>query len=604
MCGISAIIESGNIAEKLHKSIKNLEYRGYDSCGVAILHNNSIKIKKNVGDVDKVNREERFHEMKGSIGIAHTRWATHGGVTKSNSHPHVSCNNEFAVVHNGIIDNFNILKESLMAKGHQFTSYTDTEVIAHLLEENYKSSGDVEKSLGLTLEQLEGDYAFAFITVHKPDRVFCARNMSALVLGVGTHGIYLGSDFNAFLEYTRNVIYLEDGEYAIFGKDFYTIKKTNTGEEVQKELDTIPWDVEIAKKGGFPHYMLKEIHEGGPSLTKILNIDEKDIDDIAKLILKKDLSFCIGVGTTYYVALAAQYFFHLIAGHYFPAINSDEFLNLVTTDENTFIMAISQSGETKDILRTLKEVKSSGAATSAIVNAIGSSVYRTVDKAIFQGSGAEVCVLSTKAALAQLGILTRIAISLAQMKGNLDNKKIEKYLDQLHDVPAKLVDIINELSGKIHTLATKYSHIKNWFFIGRGVSHAVALESALKFKEVTYLHAEGMSAGFLKHGTIAMIDQNIFTVAFMPSTEQKDNYKLMRSNIEEIRSRNGFVIGIHSGKKEPAFFDEEIILPADGEISLPFMQLITGQMLSYFTAVVLKRDVDKPRNLAKSVTVD
>ncbi|OGL44886.1 MAG: glutamine--fructose-6-phosphate aminotransferase [Candidatus Schekmanbacteria bacterium RBG_13_48_7] len=603
MCGISGIIESENVVEKLYQSIKNIEYRGYDSCGIATIDQAKIHVKKNVGYVEQVNKKERFLDMKGSVGIAHTRWATHGGVTQNNSHPHLSCDRTFAVVHNGIITNYNDLRKLLKKKGHTFVSETDTEIIAHLLEENFNKCADVEKAFVASLKQLEGDYAIAFITTHQPDRIFCARHISALILGIGTNGIYLGSDINAFLEYTRNVIYINDGEYAIFSKDTYLIKNILSGEDVNKEIVKVPWDVEVAKKGGYPHFMLKEIHQSVDSVSKVLKIPDEEIEALSDLIFKNERSFIIGIGTTYYVALAAQYYFHMIAGQYFPAITSDEFLNLVEVDENALVMAVSQSGETYDILKTIKQVKTKGAATAAIVNVMGSSVYREVDKAIVQGSGMEVCVLSTKAALAQIAILIRIAIALAKKKNKISQAEIKNYYNQLIELPQKIQTIINELSGNIHTLATKYSTIKNWFFIGRGISYAVALESALKFKEVTYLHAEGMPAGFLKHGTIAVIDQDIFTVSFMPPPNQVDLSKLMKSNIHEIRARKGFVIGIHCGSKETDIFDEEIILPDGGDISIPFMQLVVGQLFAYFTAVVLKRDPDKPRALAKSVTV-
>ena len=325
MCGISGLIGRADITKKLYNSIRNLEYRGYDSCGIAVLSDGQIKIKKNIGAVDEVNQKEKFLELSGKIGIAHTRWATHGGVSKENSHPHSSCNKEFAIVHNGIISNYRELKSELQKKGHKFLSETDTEVIVHEIEEFYSKFRDVEKAIRETIKRLSGTYAFALISVHSPETIYCARNESPLVLGVGMGDMFIGSDLNAFIEYTKNIVFLNDGEYAIVTKDNFQIKDAFTGKEKEREIKKIEWDAEMAKKGGYPHYMLKEIYEEPQTIINALNIEKESILTLAKMILESEKTYFVGVGTTYYVALCAQYYFSSLTGKYIPAISSDEF---------------------------------------------------------------------------------------------------------------------------------------------------------------------------------------------------------------------------------------------------------------------------------------
>lgn len=606
MCGISGIVGLRNISNPLVTSIRNLEYRGYDSCGVAILNGRGrIIVRKNIGSVDEVNEREELTKPKGHIGIAHTRWATHGKVTKANTHPHMSCQKKFACVHNGIISNYRVLKNQLSKKGHKFLSETDTEVIAHLLEDFYKTTGDVEKAFLKTLNKLEGTYAIAMITTFDPERVYCSKKESPLTIGIGDDANYIGSDSNAFIDFTKNSVVLDDFEYAIVSKDSYVVKSSTSRNIIEKEITRIPWDAEMSKKGGYPHYMLKEIYEQPQAIINALSIDQESIKKAATRILNSKKNYLLGVGTTYYVALFGEYAFSSIGQKFIPAISSDEFKNLGEISGKTHVMAISQSGETYDTLKALKYAKEKKASTTAIVNVIGSSMVRLADQTILQGSGPEICVISTKAAIAQMIILNRIALEIGISKKVISpaNKKAIK--KGLRDLPEFVSQVLNEKSGFVHTIAKRYSHIKNWLYLGRGPYYPVALESALKMKEVAYIHAEGMPAGSLKHGTIALIDYDHYTLAFVPPKEERELYELTIGGVEEVKARDGFVLGFHFEQKDSksGLFNEDIVLPKVEKHAAPILQLVLAQLFSYFTATTLKRNVDRPRSLAKSVTV-
>ena len=602
MCGISGIVAKKDIAEDLLRSIQNLEYRGYDSCGVAILGQDGIEVRKNIGTVEEVNQREALTTPAGKVGIAHTRWATHGGVARNNAHPHTSCQGDFALVHNGIISNYRELREELTNEGHCFRSETDTETIVHLLEKYFQKTGNVEEALINTLSRLQGSYALAILSTHQPDTLFCARKESPLILGLGHQAHYVGSDFNAFIEFTRNAIVLDDGEYAILSQDGYVVKNVLSREISWKEGLTIHWDVEASKKGGFPHYMLKEIFEQPQSITHALKVDTEQIQRLAELIAHAQLTYSVGVGTTYYVALVAQYYFAKLARHYVPCISSDEFCHLSQVDSNSLVLAISQSGETYDTINSLKYAQARQAHTAAITNVIGSSIARMVDLPIMQGSGPEICVISTKAALAQMIILLRLALQLALIKGVMPAKEITSLEQSLYALPEAVKQILNTYPGLINKLAVKHRKVKNWLFLGRGVYYPIALEAALKLKEVAYLHAEGMPAGFLKHGTLALIDEEVNTIGFVPPREDEELYHLTISSMEEVRARGGHIIGLHF-EKGIDLFQDELILPKVPLLIAPFTQLVAAQLLAYYTASALKRNIDKPRSLAKSVTV-
>ncbi len=602
MCGISGVVSFHEIGDRLYDGIHHLEYRGYDSCGVAYLNDAHIHIRKDVGTVDEVNDKENIRRLAANVGIAHTRWATHGKVTKINAHPHSSCKGDFAVVHNGIISNYKALRADLAKAGHSFRSETDTEVIAHLIEQKFTETGDVERALVSALRMLDGSYALALISTHAPEQIFCARHESPLIIGVGSETNYVGSDFNAFIDYTKNTVILDDGEYGIISKDSYSVKSLRSGEVIEKEVTVVPWDSELSRKGGYPHYMLKEIHEQPQAVKAALCIDRDDVVALADMVDEARRTYLLGVGTTYYVALYGQYVLAQYADLDVSVASSDEFRHIDKTDAHSLVLAVSQSGETYDTVMSLRHAKARGAKTAAIVNVVGSSIARLVDRVVLQGSGPEVCVVSTKAALCQMVLLTRLALELGERRGVLSPQIRQQHESALAALPAQIEAIVNEKSGLIRASAYRHAHVTNWLFLGRGIYYPIALESALKMKEVTYIHAEGMPGGFLKHGTLSLVDDKLYTMVFVPPAAAADLHAMTMSSVEEVKARGGFVFGFTYDAHED-LFDDSLVLPECALITAPFLPLVSAQLFAYFTATKLKRNVDKPRSLAKSVTV-
>lgn len=602
MCGISGVVSFHPIGDRLYEGVRHLEYRGYDSCGVAYLNNHHIEVRKDIGTVDEVDSKEHIRHLMAQVGIAHTRWATHGKVTRENAHPHQSCHGEFAVVHNGIIANYKALRDELLKAGHHFRSETDTEIIAHLIEQRYSESGDVEYALVSALRHLDGSYALAVISTHDTERIFCARHESPLIIGVGSESNYVGSDFNAFIDYTKNTVILEDGEYGVVSKDSYSVKNLRTGEVVDKAITVIPWDSELSRKGGYPHYMLKEIHEQPQAVRSALKIGTDEIAAVAEMIADARRVHLLGVGTTYYVALFGQYLLAGLADMDVPAVSSDEFRHLDKSGPDSLVLAISQSGETYDTVMSLRHAKERGAKTAAIVNVVGSSIARMVDRVILQGSGPEVCVVSTKAALVQMILLTRLALELGARRGVLSAAQRREHEAALAALPGEIETILNEKSGLIRAAAYRHARVQNWLFLGRGRYYPIALEAALKMKEVTYVHAEGMPGGFLKHGTLSLVDDKLYTLVFVPPPASGELHAMTMSSVEEVKARGGFVFGFTFDAAED-IFNNRLVLSSTSELTAPFLPLVCAQLLAYFTATALKRNVDKPRSLAKSVTV-
>mgnify|MGYP006161038151 FL=1 len=604
MCGISGIVHSENIGRNLFNSIRNLEYRGYDSCGMAMLNEGELDLRKNIGGIDEVNALENLDKMQGSIGIAHTRWATHGGVTKENSHPHLSYKQEFVIVHNGIISNYQELRERLISQDVVFESLTDTEVFVNLLEESYAELKDLERAFLAALQQIEGSYSIVMLSTHDPEHLYCVKKESPLLLGLGEGCNYVGSDLNAFLEYTRQAIVLDDGEYVVLGRDDYQIRNVQTGEIVEKAVMHIDWDVETSKKGGYSHYMLKEIFDEPQTVRQALKIPREQISGLAVMFTEASRAYLMGVGTTFYVANISQYFFSNLADRYYPALSSDEF-SVVTVESGDLVLALSQSGETYDTKTALGYAKTSGAQTAAVVNVMGSAISMMVDQVIMQGSGPEICVVSTKAALAQTFIMLRVALELGLMREFLSQDVYKKHQQDLELFPEMIQQILNEQSGFVRNIARSTSHVEHWLFLGCGVYYPVAMESALKMKEVTYQHAEGMPAGFLKHGTLSMVEPALHSLFFVPLPEQKVLHDRTLIAMEQVKTRGGTVIGImfQGDERALAVCDQAVQLPQMSPLCAPLAQMIMAQMFSYYAALDLGRNIDKPRNLAKSVTV-
>ena len=604
MCGISGIVHSENIGRNLFNSIRNLEYRGYDSCGMAMLSKGEFDIRKNIGGIDEVNAIEQLDKMNGMIGIAHTRWATHGGVTQANAHPHLSYKREFVIVHNGIFSNYQELREQLMDQDVVFESLTDTEVFVNLLEASYSESNDLKKAFLAALKKIEGSYSIVMLSAHDPEHLYCVKKGSPLLLGLGEGCNYVGSDLNAFLEYTRQAIVLDDGEYVVLGRDDYQIRNVQTGEVIEKSVLHIDWDVETSKKGGYSHYMLKEIFDEPQAILQALKIPSEQISVLARMFTEASRAYFMGVGTTFYVANISQYYFSTLAGQYYASVSSDEF-SIVTVEPGDLVLALSQSGETFDTKISLEYAKISGAQTAAIVNVMGSAISMMVDNVIMQGSGPEICVVSTKAALAQTFIMLRVALELGMMKGCLTQDVYQKHQEDLELFPELVQQILNEQSGFVRNIARDTSHVEHWLFLGCDIYYPVAMESALKMKEVTYQHAEGMPAGFLKHGTLSMVEKALHSLFFVPPMGQKVLHDRTLIAMEQVKARGGTVIGIifQGDERALAACDQVVELPEMNLLCAPLAQMIMAQMFAYYAALDLGRNIDKPRNLAKSVTV-
>tara|TARA_B100001142_G_scaffold166447_1_gene166381 strand:- start:1764 stop:3581 length:1818 start_codon:yes stop_codon:yes gene_type:complete len=604
MCGISGIVHSENVGRNLFNSIRNLEYRGYDSCGMAMLSKGEFDIRKNIGGIDEVNAIEQLDKMNGMIGIAHTRWATHGGVTQANAHPHLSYKREFVIVHNGIFSNYQELREQLMDQDVVFESLTDTEVFVNLLEASYSESNDLEKAFLAALKKIEGSYSIVMLSAHDPEHLYCAKKGSPLLLGLGEGCNYVASDLNAFLEYTRQAIVLDDGEYVVLGRDDYQIRNVQTGEVIEKSVLHIDWDVETSKKGGYSHYMLKEIFDEPQAILQALKIPSEQISVLARMFTEASRAYFMGVGTTFYVANISQYYFSTLAGQYYASVSSDEF-SIVTVEPGDLVLALSQSGETFDTKISLEYAKISGAQTAAIVNVMGSAISMMVDNVIMQGSGPEICVVSTKAALAQTFIMLRVALELGRMRGCLTQDVYQKHQEDLELFPEMVQQILNEQSGFVRNIARDTSHVEHWLFLGCDIYYPVAMESALKMKEVTYQHAEGMPAGFLKHGTLSMVEKALHSLFFVPPMGQKVLHDRTLIAMEQVKARGGTVIGIifQGDERALAACDQVVELPEMNLLCAPLAQMIMAQMFAYYAALDLGRNIDKPRNLAKSVTV-
>ncbi len=555
-----------------------------------------FEIEKIESDVEYVYdlEVEDYHNFIGNLIINHnSRWATHGKVSKENAHPHTDCYNKIAIVHNGIISNYKELKDELIKKGHKFRSETDSEIVAHLIEEELKNKKDIKEAIKEAIKKLKGSYALAILHKDYPNLLIGARNESPLILGLGEEEYFLGSDVTAFLDYTKRAMILKDGDIVFIDIDKNEIVVENSNKKVDREIINIDWDISQAEKKGYPHFMLKEIMEQ-PEVLKISSkISKDEIKELAKLIKEYNKIYFIGMGTSYHACLYAEYLFSKL-NKLVKAEDSSEFLNKAVLDNKTLVVAITQSGETYDTLKALRYAKSKGAKTVSIVNVLGSTATREADLTILMGAGIEIAVCATKTFTSQLTILYRAFIEYGKVLG----KDMSLYEKELNNLPEYIGEVLKN-KNNIEKIA-KNLKVNNYLFISRGINLVSALEGALKFKEITYLHAEGMSAGMLKHGTISLIDENIDTIAIVPPKESKV-FRSILSNIEEVRARGGKIIAI-----TPEEIDKivNIKVPSVVEELSPIVYAPAYQLLAYYKAVDLGRDVDKPRGLAKSVTVE
>lgn len=612
MCGIVGYVGDENAADIIYKGLEKLEYRGYDSAGIAIVKDKGscgLEIRRSVGKLNNLGANLVKNPLKGKIGIGHTRWATHGKPSEENAHPHTDESKSIVIVHNGIIENYAELKNKLQKEGYKFNSETDTEVVAHLIKKYYKNS--LFKAVQRALKDIKGSYALVVISKDDPDRIVCARLDAPLIIGAGENENFIASDIPALLAYTRKMIFLENGDIAEITKNKISICAKN-GKPQKREEKTILWDAVQAEKGGYKHFMLKEIFEQPRTIEDTFRgriypeegrvyIEEAKVE--ASFLKKLTKIYIVACGTSCHAGLVGKFLFENFAK--IPAevdIASEFRYRNPICDDKTLVVVISQSGETADTIAALRLAKEKGCPTLAICNVVGSSISREAKHVLYTHCGPEIGVASTKAFTGQLTALYILALDWAAKKETLSQKELKKYLTELWEIPLKVGEFLKN-SDSVNEIAKVFANKRDFLYLGRNVNYPIALEGALKLKEISYIHAEGYAAGEMKHGPIALIDERMPIVAIAPKGKV---YEKMLSNIEEAKARGGTVIAIATEKDETIkqHSDYRIFIPKTDEYFSPLMTIIPLQLLAYYISVILGCDVDQPRNLAKSVTVE
>lgn len=585
MCGIIGCVSDADVVEVLLDGLRNMEYRGYDSAGFGVHDGNAIKVGKGVGRVDEVARSLDLKSFSGKIGLAHTRWATHGGVTPENAHPHLSCNGEVAVVHNGIIENYQTIKSELESKGHRFRSTTDTEVIPHLIEEKLKAGRNHREAVFDAAKELRGSYAFLVLFKDLFDRLYGVRKDAPLIIGLSEKGIFLASDVLSFLKHTNKALFLENLEVAEVKRDSYSIWNFG-GEEVQHSISTLVWDSMTISKKEFTYYTLKEIHEQRETTALAFKQDLESVDRFCLALQGAERIYIIGAGTSYHAGIVAKHLLLNLAKLPVEVILASEFEDYATLiDDGTLMLAISQSGETADVLSAVNIAKKRGASVLSIVNTPSSTLARESELTLYLNCGPEFGVAATKTFTAQLAVIYSIASRLSNIAINL--KRITEAVEEVFSV-----------ERQIAYLAQAFSASKDCYFIGRGINYPIALEGALKLKELAYVHAEGLAAGELKHGTLALISEGVPVIALNPRDR---TYHDTQSNVAEIKARGGRVIGVSDIAN--SLYDYHIKIPSLEKLFYPIIEVIPLQMFAYYSALERGQNPDYPRHLAKSVTV-
>ncbi|GAB3522916.1 glutamine--fructose-6-phosphate aminotransferase [Emticicia fontis] len=612
MCGIVAYVGHREAAPLIIKGLKRLEYRGYDSAGIALLNGHGLKVYKKKGKVSDLENELKGKELLARIGIGHTRWATHGEPNDINAHPHYSTNGKLAIIHNGIIENYASIKQSLINKGYAFESATDTEVLIKFIEDIQTNMYcDLEEAVRIALHEVVGAYAIVIIDEENPTQLIAARKGSPLVIGVGENEFFFASDATPIIEYTKEVVYLDDYEIAIV-KDNELIIKNLANEDIAPYVETVELELEAIEKGGYDHFMLKEIFEQPRSIADSMrgriNLDDATLllgglRDYLDKIAKTDRIVIVACGTSWHAGLVGEYLLEELARVNVEVEYASEFrYRNPIIKEGDIVIAISQSGETADTMAALELAKSKGAIILGVCNVVGSSIARITHAGVYTHAGPEIGVASTKAFTAQVTVLSLIAIATAHKKGTISQDLYRELLFGLDAIPAKVEKILKS-AEKIKDISKLFTFASNFIFLGRGLNFPVALEGALKLKEISYIHAEGYPAAEMKHGPIALIDEDM-PVVFIAT---KDNsYEKIVSNIQEVKARKGRVIAIvtEGDTLIPKMVDFVIEVPITNDLLLPLLTSIPLQLISYYIAVLRGRNVDQPRNLAKSVTVE
>lgn len=610
MCGIIGYIGNRNsVGEILIEGLKRLEYRGYDSAGLAIIRDNSVLLEKTAGKITELEEKVKNLDISGSLGIAHTRWATHGKPTTLNAHPHSDCKGQIMLIHNGIIENYQILKKSLEADGHVFKTETDTEVLAHLIEEFYTGER-LEDAVQKALKVVEGTYGVIVISALEPGKMVAARNGSPVVVGVGENETFIASDVAAILQHTRQVIYLEDQQMVVATPNNFTTM-TIRNEKVEHIVQEVEWDLEMIEKGGFEHFMLKEIFEQPETIMNAMRgrlIDEYGISKLGGLNMTEDQLrqieriVLIACGTSWHAALLGEYMIEEKARIPVEVEYASEFrYRNPIIEPNTLVMAISQSGETVDTLAAMREAMEKGARCMGICNVVGSTIARESQGGVYIHAGPEIGVASTKAFTSQITVLSLLALMLGRMR-NISSSEGKDIIAALRKIPSQVEKILEE-NDDIRKISEKTHRHNNFLYLGRGANYPVALEGALKLKEISYVHAEGYPAAEMKHGPIALIDKNMPVVIICP---RDSAYQKILGNINEVKARDGIIIAITSEDNEEIIdmADHVIYIPKTLDFLYPILASIPLQLMAYHIAVLRGCHVDQPRNLAKSVTVE
>jgi len=616
MCGIIGVTSQQPVAPKLADGVRRLEYRGYDSVGLATLHDGQIGVRKGVGKVDEVDAKQNFLEALGNTGIAHCRWGTHGGITLNNAHPHLSPSGQVAIVHNGIIENYLDLKQQLESVGHTFVSETDTEVVAHLIENELtrlQEAGDatLKDAVASAATKLVGSYALGVIHADEPDTLVATRNESPLVVGFGKGEHLIASDVAAILAHTDTVVYLDNREVAVLTPGGCTITDVD-GNTIDKEKHTIDWDMEAAEKGGYEHFMLKEIYEQPGKIADTISPRLRDHEVVfeaqsgitPEVLRGIDRVIFLACGTSWHAAMVGEFLFEELAKTPAEVEYASEFRYRNTPiPPGTLVVAMSQSGETADTNAALEEAVRRGTKTLAVCNVRGSSMTRIAHHTLYTHAGPEIGVASTKAFTTQLAAMYLLTIAMAQAKSVLNQQQIDTMIQGLRQAPLQVEQILDQ-NDHIQKIAKHFTSRSNAIYLGRGAHFPIALEGALKLKEISYIHAEGYPAAEMKHGPIALIDKQMPVVVIAPN--DKLTYQKTLGNIEEVKARDGIVIAIATEGDEtiPTLADHTIFIPESLYSMGPLLSVIPLQLLSYHVAELRGCDVDKPRNLSKVVTVE
>jgi len=606
LCGIfGCVLREGSAAPLIHMGLKRLEYRGYDSVGIATIHGGTVQVRKDRGKIDEVAGRLRFDEMRGSVGVGHTRWATHGAPMMVNAHPHTDCEGRIAVVHNGVIENFMELKEELMNRGHNFVSRTDTEVIGHLIEEELRGDVDLGEAVLRAVRQLRGSYAIAVVSSAAPGRIYCARNESPLVLGVSDKGVFCASDIPAMLPYTNRVAWLRNGEAAVLSADGFRVTRIEDGSPVDRELTEVTWSLEMAEKQGYPHFMLKEIYEQPQSLRNALRLQHQYLDLLTAFLDRGRELLLVAAGTSYHACLAASYMFSKLARLTTYPVVSSEFVERYGSSVgiDSVVLAVSQSGETYDTLKAVDHARMRAATVLGVTNTVGSTLTRVARAYVVQQSGPEIGVAATKTFTSQLLVLAQLALRLARTRGKVSQDEVDDFEAKLLEMPALVERVLEGQAAHVEALARKYAGERLFLFLGRGISAATALEARLKLLEITYVPSLAYPAGESKHGPISVVEEGVPCIFICPRGGTR---REIVGSIMEMKARGARIIAVcEEGDGEIIdLSDDHIEMPRGiPELLSPIPYVVPLQLLAYHLATAKGLDPDRPRNLAKSVTV-